>query len=332
MRILLIGAGAVGQVYGVYLQRAGAQVDCLVRAKYVSQARSGFKLYRLESKRSHEAFGFTPQHVYSDTAELEGEAFDQIWLCVPSGALSDDWLRSLAAVVPSSATIVSLQPGIDVASKMRAHFGERAIVSGLIGMVSYQTPLVGDARELPAGVAFYLPRLAPSAFSGSPEAASWIVRTLKQHGCPARLDRDAAETAALSSCLLMPHMVALEAADWSLASMWRQGLGVLAAQACREATVAVAHQLGIKPPLYRFLLRAVLFRIIFSLAARFAPFALEPYLAYHFGKVRQQTRLMMISYRAAASRLALPDDAMNSLHERVFGSQSATGTATLPSE
>ncbi len=321
MHILLLGAGAVGQVYGHHLQRAGVQVDCLVRAKYVSEARAGFKLYRLQSKRSHDPRSFTPKQVFSEIDQLAGQSFDQIWLCIPTDALEDTWLAALADVLPESTTIVSLQPGLDVTERLRRHFGDRPMVSGLIGMVSYQTPLAGDTQSLPPGVAYYLPSFAPSVFSGPPGVTSWIGTTLRLAGCPARVDADAGASAAFSSCLLMPHMVALEIADWSLSNMWQRGLGAVAAQACREATVAVARQLGARPPWYRFLFRAWLFRCVFVVARRFAPFALEPYLAYHFGKVRGQTQLMMTSYRDCATRFGLPSDSLTQLFQGAFKSE-----------
>jgi 2-dehydropantoate 2-reductase len=318
MHILLLGAGAVGQVYGHHLQGAGVQVDCLLRAKYVSEARAGFKLYRLQSKRSHDPSSFTPSQVFTDIDQLAGQSFDQIWLCIPTDALADSWLAELAGVLPESTTIVSLQPGLDVAARLRSHFGDRPIVSGLIGMVSYQTPLAGDTQSLPPGVAYYLPAFAPSVFGGPPKVTSWIVTTLRRAGCPARLGADADAGAAFASCLLMPHMVALEMANWSLNTMWQRGLGTAAARACREATVAVARQLGTRPPWYRFLFRAWLFRCVFVVARRFAPFALEPYLAYHFGKVRGQTQLMMKSYRDCATRFRLPSDSLTQLFQGAF--------------
>ena len=44
-RVLLVGAGAVGQVYGKYLQAAGCEISFLVKEKYADEARRGFTLY-----------------------------------------------------------------------------------------------------------------------------------------------------------------------------------------------------------------------------------------------------------------------------------------------
>ena len=47
MRVLIVGAGAVGQVYGHHLQRGGAEVTFLVKPRYETDARAGFTLWRL---------------------------------------------------------------------------------------------------------------------------------------------------------------------------------------------------------------------------------------------------------------------------------------------
>ena len=46
-RVLLVGAGAVGQVFGKYLQAAGCELSFLVKEKYADEARHGFTLYEL---------------------------------------------------------------------------------------------------------------------------------------------------------------------------------------------------------------------------------------------------------------------------------------------
>ena len=41
LRVLLVGAGAVGQVYGYHLQKGGAQVAFFVRPKHRAEAEGG---------------------------------------------------------------------------------------------------------------------------------------------------------------------------------------------------------------------------------------------------------------------------------------------------
>ena len=46
-KVLLLGAGAVGQVYGYHLAKAGAEVSFKVRPKYLEETRQGWSKIRL---------------------------------------------------------------------------------------------------------------------------------------------------------------------------------------------------------------------------------------------------------------------------------------------
>ena len=50
-KILLVGAGAVGQVYGRHLQLGGAQVTFFVREKYLESLRGGMPVYPLNKQK-----------------------------------------------------------------------------------------------------------------------------------------------------------------------------------------------------------------------------------------------------------------------------------------
>ena len=47
LRVLVVGAGAVGQVFALHLARGGADVAFLVKPKYAEECGRGFTLYRL---------------------------------------------------------------------------------------------------------------------------------------------------------------------------------------------------------------------------------------------------------------------------------------------
>ena len=53
LRVCIVGAGAVGQVYGLHLQRGGAEVSFLVRDKYAEETAAGMVLHPLRDKGSH---------------------------------------------------------------------------------------------------------------------------------------------------------------------------------------------------------------------------------------------------------------------------------------
>src|SRR5262245_50611118 len=107
MDVLIAGAGAVGQVYGHHLARGGARVSVLVRERHAEAARAGYLLHRLRRGRAPERGRFVPHQVLTDPKSASG--FDQLWLCVPTDALTDDWLDDLAR---AESTIVHLSPGV----------------------------------------------------------------------------------------------------------------------------------------------------------------------------------------------------------------------------
>jgi 2-dehydropantoate 2-reductase len=185
-------------------------------------------------------------------------------------------------------------------------------------MIAYQAPLPGEAFD-PPGIAYVLPGLSPSKFSGADAArVKAVTDLLRAGGCPARAVPDARVSLAFSSCLMMPMVVALEGAGWSLPALRQGDWLTLAAGAAREAMTLVGAELGVSPPWFRPLLRRPLFSLISRGAKWLAPFDAEVYLQHHFTKVGDQTRLMMRGYLDSASARGLPSGHIATLNTRVF--------------
>ena len=55
MNVLIVGAGAVGQVYGRHLALGGAHVHYFVREKYADECRRGFTFYPLNRRKPRAA-------------------------------------------------------------------------------------------------------------------------------------------------------------------------------------------------------------------------------------------------------------------------------------
>ena len=235
-RVLLIGAGAVGQCYGLALQRGGAHVSFLVRPKYKSEVQEGLILYKIEGKRGRKAESFTPDAVYGSYAELEDARFDQVWLCVSTPAAERgiaDAESDLGKTVRNlhGATLVVLQAGPHVRKGILEVVPAAQICDGGIALVAYQAPLVPD--EVPsAGVAYWAP--TPSPFEG--RDADAIVALLKKGGCAAKVQTDTHATMAFGSATLMPTMVALEGAGWKVAALRRGEWAALAADGSARST------------------------------------------------------------------------------------------------
>src|SRR5689334_9158154 len=85
-RILIVGAGAVGQIYAKHLQRSGVHVAVLVKPKYAGAARAGFDLHRLSLVRPPRKERLDDLEVFDDLDEACEKNWDQIWLCISSAA------------------------------------------------------------------------------------------------------------------------------------------------------------------------------------------------------------------------------------------------------
>ncbi len=316
MDVLLIGAGAVGQVYGRHLALGGARVSVFVKESHAAEARAGFTMYPLRRRTRRDPVRFVPDAVLTTAREAQGRSWDQVWLCVPTPALEGAWLEDLLGGI-DGATVVVLQPDVGAAERIASVVGEDRIVSGVIAMMSYQAPLPGEDVPVP-GVAYVLPVGSRSRFSGAPDWVRQVVEALRAGGCPARVDRDVRRALGFSAALLMAQVVGLEGAGWSLRAFLRGPLLPVAARAARQAQALVAEDLGVRPPLSRWLVRPLPVRLAFALVRFVVPFDLEAYLRYHFTKVHRQTRLLMERYLATASRTRVPADAVRDLYDRVL--------------
>ena len=148
LSVLIVGAGAVGQVLGRHLARGGASVTFLVREKYAEETRRGFTMRPLNgggrASRHFDSFEVV-------TAVEEGARYDQVHLAIPS-PIARGWLEPLARATPG-ATIVSYQPALDDrATILDAGVTEDRLVAALVGFIAYAAPLEGEEpRLLPGG-------------------------------------------------------------------------------------------------------------------------------------------------------------------------------------
>ena len=310
MNILLVGAGAVGQVYGYHLQRGGARVSFFVRPKAAEATRKGMILYALNKRGPRVPIRFEAAAVFTELGDVAKETWDEVWFCVPADAVEESWIASIAAAV-GKARIIALPPGLESEKKFRAAFPDSDVVAGLIGMVSYQSPLPGEDVPQP-GIAFYFAPGVPTVFGGP--SGKTVAAALKAGGCPAVAKPDAGTSSAFGSAILMPTVVGLEVAGWSLREFRRGDVPKLVVRAAREAVAITAAKVGTRGP-GLFFLSAFTLRIAAWLAPKLVSFDLEGYLRHHFRKVGDQTRLMFGQYAKDAAATGLKSEALASLLE-----------------
>jgi 2-dehydropantoate 2-reductase len=314
-QVLIAGAGAVGQVYGLHLRRGGARVTFLVKPAHAAWCQQGFALHRLGKQGRRETRRLDDVEILTNAADAAGLRWDQIWLGVASDALRGAWLGTLLAGL-GNATLVALQPDLDDRALLLRYVPESQLVQGLIGFLSYQSPLPGD-RE-PPGVAYALLPPAASHFSGPPERVRPILETLARGGFPARALRALPARSAARSAASVPVVAALELADWSLPRLLRGPTLGLGLRAAREAQAVVAAHLGRGVPLLARLLYPLPVRLALRLAPRLTAFDLEAYLRFHFTKVGPQTRLMLGTWCTRAEAAGgIPTPALCELRDRL---------------
>lgn len=279
MRALIVGAGAVGQVFGACLAAGGAEVSVFVRPRYADAALAGFHLYEIFSRTRRVHRSFRPREVLTEVTQVGSRSFDQIWLCVATSALDDPTLTRLLEG-SRSATVVSLQPGLFARDLLTRSVDEHRIVFGVIGFNSYATPLDGSLEryesDMPEGTAFLFPPFAASTFSGIEHRVRPVVDALHMGKLPARSVADARVALAFSSSLLMPPIAALELSGWSVDRFRTDPVSALAATAVREAMAVSEAETGEPAPLYAALVRTFALRLgLGVLGPRLAPFDLE---------------------------------------------------------
>jgi 2-dehydropantoate 2-reductase len=111
-RTAVVGAGAVGGYFGGLLARAGAPVVLIGRAAFVDAVRkNGLLLDTLQFKET--------LRVEASTELEAARGADLVLFCVKTTDTGST-ARALAPLLSSSATVVSLQNGVDNADKIRA--------------------------------------------------------------------------------------------------------------------------------------------------------------------------------------------------------------------
>jgi 2-dehydropantoate 2-reductase len=125
MNVLIVGAGAVGALFGSGLARQGARVAVVCRSDYDAVSRDGYDIHS-------PVFGdhrFRPDRVYREVAECR-EPPD--YLLLTSKVLeSVDRAALIRPAVGPSTVIVLIQNGVDIEAPIAAAFPDNELLSSL---------------------------------------------------------------------------------------------------------------------------------------------------------------------------------------------------------
>lgn len=312
IRALVVGGGATGQVYGYFLAQAGVEVSYYLKPRYAAEAEEGFDLlpFGLVGRRPKRHFGGF--EVHTDHRVLRGRHFDQIWLCISAPALKSGVVPELNSACPD-AVWVCLQPGLDAKENLLEFIPEQRIVMGMVGFIAYQSPLPGEKPDL-EGVSYFLPPLSPTLFAGP--HAERIANQMQKAGLPAGARPDVQSISQFGSAFLIPFVVALETAGWSLRALRKdnEALDRLAVAVSEAFDALEAAGVGGRGSLGLLTRRSVLKMALFA-APQLAPLPLETYLKYHFTKVRRQSEDVMRDFCDLAKKHGVDSTCLQGLED-----------------
>jgi 2-dehydropantoate 2-reductase len=316
MRIVVVGAGAVGQVYGWHLHQGGAEIGFLVKP---GRRPAHFRLERL---RGHAVETWESFSVHDDPAAV-GEC-DAVVLTVASTALAASWLEPLGRAT-GAATVAVLQPGIKDVERVAQSIDRARLVQGLIGIVAFRTPLEGDPQFVEEGVAYWFPPFVRTLLEG--ERSRPLVETFRRGGLPIARNDAIASVSAFGGAVLEAHIAALELEGWSFAAARAGRWMTVASRASRQLAEVAARIVGRRPPAALALVSPTASAFLAPVARAWMPFDVEAYLRAHFTKVGPQT----LAYFERAMREAdgLPMDAVEELAAGLRASR-ASSNYTAP--
>jgi hypothetical protein len=300
MRILVVGAGAVGQVYGWHLHQGGAEIGFLVKP---GRRPGRFRLERL-AKRTIATWESFP--MYDDPATVG--AWDAVVLTVASDALAASWLEPLGRAT-GGATVAVMQPGIRDVERVAQSIDRARLVQGLIGIIAFRTPLEGDPRFVEPGVAYWFPPFVRTLFEG--DRSRPIVEAFQRGKLPVARNDGIASVSGFGAAVLEAHMAALELEGWSFSAARTGRWMAVASRASRQLAEVAARIVGQRPPAILSLVSPTASTFLAPVARAVMPFDVEAYLRAHFTKVGPQT----VAYLESALREAdgLPMDAVAEL-------------------
>lgn len=314
-KILLVGAGAVGQVYGKYLAAAGNDVSFLIKEKYVDEMAKGVVLYNINrDKQCQNPLRFSDYRTVTSWQAAAEQQWDMIVLCISSAALHDGLDFEGLKHALKNGTLVMLQPGPEDMARVRQHIAETQIVQGMITLVSYHTPMPGETTTVP-GTAYWLPPFAPMPFAGPVNRRSDVIQTFIGAKIAAKSIKDMREASLYSTAIFMVFLTALEASHWKFVVL-RKDTAMIERmlKANQEAFDAISAKHHIRAPFWSKWVAPWMVKSLLQLAPRVTPFDLEQFFQVHFTKVKTQTKLFVNTYISHAAETGVPAQQLSLLN------------------
>lgn len=315
LRVLVVGGGAIGQVFGRYLQAGGADVSFLLKPRYVEDAKEGWDIHHYGVAGLRPRQHLKPTNVFTDHRQLRAHTFDQIWLCVSSPAIRSGMLEQLNQSCPH-AVWVSFQPGIEDREYLIKRVPANKLIIGLVNFIAYQAPLYGE-EVWPAGIAYFIPPFSLTQFTGPEPYASAVANMLQKGGMRAGVRPDTAAMARFGSSVLIPLVIALECSGWSWSQLRSNAaLVTLMVAVITDLQHAIEKSMGVLPGSFGMAQKPFAWKLALFAAPKVASFPLEEYFKHHFLKVRNQTDQMIDDFAQLCRDNAIVPRSLEALRDQ----------------
>ena len=243
-KVLILGAGAVGQVLGTHLRLSGCDVSFWVRPSQKEALESkGLTLHNV--KTDTELHISAPQVL---TAPEAGEKYDAIFICVRSEQL-DEALSQIQSAFDSleDMVIIPIQPGRDDGLKVFRALSEAVVVPMSPAFSAY---LEADRIEYLA--LKQTPTLVGPPYNETLHVRDEVVRLLQQGGIPTKGVNDLEADTRFVSVAIQCLVAALNLSDFSLKKLTHhKRLLNMTAQAIVEGVEITRQDLGFIPLKYK---------------------------------------------------------------------------------
>ena len=317
MKVVVVGGGAVGQVYGLALQRAGVTMGLLDRpaaAEKLNRAREqgGLPLFQISHRHRKDPIPYrlNDYQVLADAEQCRRFEPDQIWFTTPSQVYYSDWFEDFLQRAPSRRVVCFAPEGRRPEFRTET-MGDRVVFGGTTFM-AWQGDLGGGGGR-PEGVNFWRPPMG-IPLAGTPDACREVAQLLKQAGFRVMVGKPDSHLQAATTAAMTAFVAGLELAGWSLRAYRRSPWLRCAAGACREAVMS---QLPATGAFARAMLSDPVLSAGFSLAALLLPHLFpidaEKYLRFHYTKTREQTVLLLNVFMRDANHRGVPVTNIQSL-------------------
>ena len=330
MKVLIVGSGAVGQVYGLALQNSSVELglfDRAANAEKLLRAREqgGLPLYQVSfaHRKNPVLHRLKDYEVFTEVPESLRFEPDQIWFTVPSQVYYTDWFRDFLRQAPT-ARVVCFTPEGRRSEFFAQGSGDQVVFGGTTFM-AWQGSLENSGGTF-EGIHFWRPPLA-IPLSGTQNASSEIAQVLKRSGFKVTLGKPDSHSQAAMTAVITAFVAGLELSGWTLRDYHKSPWLGRAAGAGGEAVMGQLPRIGI---IGRAFLSNPVLSACFTLAALLLPllfpFDLQKSLKFHYTKTREQTqKLLEIYLKDSAARGAPVADIQKLVSELQLASEIKAG-------